>query len=72
MGPEAKNHQLFYDTSSQRLLDANGKVVSTIGKESKSMNNVQAFVMGEDGTIYIGTHKINICQILKILFMVHF
>ncbi|KJV91330.1 hypothetical protein [Rickettsia amblyommatis] len=21
------------------------------------MNNVQAFVMGEDGTIYMGTHK---------------
>ncbi|EAA26500.1 hypothetical protein [Rickettsia sibirica] len=57
MGPEEKNHQLFYDTSSQRLLDANGKVASTIGKESKSMNNVQAFVMGEDGTIYMGTHK---------------
>ncbi|WP_016916859.1 hypothetical protein [Rickettsia honei] len=52
-----KNHQLFYDTSSQRLLDANGKVASTIGKESKSMNHVQAFVMGEDGTIYMGTHK---------------
>ena len=33
MGPEEKNHQLFYDTSSQRLLDANGKVASTIGKE---------------------------------------
>ncbi len=29
MGPEEKNHQLFYDTSSQRLLDANGKVAST-------------------------------------------
>ncbi|MFV0251352.1 MAG: hypothetical protein AB8U53_06930 [Rickettsia aeschlimannii] len=57
MGPEEKNHQLFHDTSSQRLLDANGKVASTIGKESKSMNNVQAFVMGEDGTIYMGTHK---------------
>lgn len=57
MGPEEKNHQLFYDTSSQRLLDANGKVASTIGKESKSMNNVQVFVMGEDGTIYMGTHK---------------
>ncbi|WP_172795033.1 hypothetical protein [Rickettsia sp. Tenjiku01] len=56
MGPE-KNHQLFYDTSSQRLLDTNGTVASTIGKESKSMNNVQAFVMGEDGTIYMGTHK---------------
>ncbi|WP_245207414.1 hypothetical protein [Rickettsia fournieri] len=53
MGPEEKKHQLFYDTSSQRLLDANGKVASTIGKESKSMNNVQAFVMGEDGTIYM-------------------
>ncbi|MCC8462812.1 MAG: hypothetical protein LN546_06685 [Rickettsia endosymbiont of Ecitomorpha arachnoides] len=58
MGPEEqKNHRLFYDTPSQRLLDSNGKVASTIGKESKSMNNVQAFVMGKDGVIYMGTHK---------------
>ncbi|BBJ31342.1 hypothetical protein RAS_04510 [Rickettsia asiatica] len=56
-GRRNKNHRLFYDTSSQRLLDSNGKVASTIGKESKSMNNVQAFVMGKDGVIYMGTHK---------------
>ena len=49
-GRRNKNHRLFYDTSSQRLLDSNGK-------ESKSMNNVQAFVMGKDGVIYMGTHK---------------
>ncbi|WP_236682663.1 hypothetical protein [Rickettsia felis] len=54
---ERKTCQLSYNTSAQILLDARGRVATTIGKESKSMRDVQAFVMGKDGAIYIAPHK---------------
>ena len=54
---ERKTCQLSYNNSAQTLLDARGKVATTTGKESKGMKNVQAFVMGKDGAIYIAPHK---------------
>ncbi|WP_250310736.1 ankyrin repeat domain-containing protein [Rickettsia endosymbiont of Oedothorax gibbosus] len=54
---ELKNHQLFYDTQSNSLVDNSNQTATTLGKESKHTKNIQAFVMAKDGSLYIGTHK---------------
>ncbi|WP_341791934.1 hypothetical protein [Rickettsia endosymbiont of Gonocerus acuteangulatus] len=54
---ELEVHKLTYDRRTGSLFDSKGKIASTIGKESKSMLDVQAFVMSKEGNIYVGTHK---------------
>lgn len=58
MSPEElKDSKLTYDEMTKSLLDSQGRKASTIGKESKSMRDVQVFVMSKEGDIYIGTHE---------------
>ncbi|WP_425360205.1 MULTISPECIES: ankyrin repeat domain-containing protein [unclassified Candidatus Tisiphia] len=54
---ELRNHQLFYDTQSNSLVDNSNQTATTLGKESKNTKNIQAFVMAKDGSLYIGNHK---------------
>lgn len=54
---ELENHKLTYNAKQGCLFDSEGKKASTLGKESKNMRDVQAFVMSKEGDIYIGTHK---------------
>ncbi|XVN42386.1 MAG: hypothetical protein RCG15_07155 [Candidatus Rickettsia vulgarisii] len=57
MGPEElKQHQLFYEPSSASIKDHNNNTATTVGKESKHTQNIQAFVLAKDGSLYIGTH----------------
>lgn len=54
---QLKTCKLSYDKSNQALFDHTGKPASTIGKESKGVQNLQAFVMSKEGEIYIASHK---------------
>ena len=54
---QLKTCKLLYDKSRQALFDHTGKTASTIGKESKGVQHLQAFVMSKEGEIYIASHK---------------
>lgn len=66
---QLKTCKLSYDKSNQALFDHTGKHASTIGKESKGVQNLQAFVMSKEGEIYIAPIKEYMKLIKKFLIL---
>jgi len=53
---QLRQHQIFYDKKTKCLKNIKGEISTTVGKNSKGENNVQAFVLSKKGELYIGNH----------------
>lgn len=51
-----EDHQLLYESGSLVYRQDQNKKASTEGLSSKGEKNLQAFVMGKDGSLYMATH----------------